>query len=1657
MEPIPESGRGIIYTFYSYKGGVGRSMALANAADLLYQLGLKVLMVDWNLEAPGLERYFPVDLDKALTQRGLINLLLQYKENMAKVLDEGQLPFEDPETYLIDVYPQMESGGRLQLLTAGQRSGATDFAGYSEQVRDFDWSDFYEDWEAAIYFDWLRQQFQKRADVILIDSRTGVAEMEGDSTYQFPDVLVLFCSSNMQSLDGISQIARSFVSPIAERRRKGRPLKMLFIPSRIEDRADAPLVDAFRDKFLEIVGSESLKPFFSSQLADNPDLQWDLKIPYVPFYAFAETVAVRDSAPQGGNVLAGAYANLLIAMAHLAPVDGPPGNPSYEALTRAVTLLEAPGALSSALPVDKDINAPPFNPPLPYPGMSPYTAENGHFYGRAAETRRMVQHLRNSRLLLLIGPSSSGKSSLLQAGLEPAITSSAYWPPGYWAVLNMRRTIDPVRTLSELLGDDLSDPARAVDAWLKSHQPAQRLLLIIDQLEELLIQDDAQLREEFIAIINKLRQSENCAVVMSLRSDMYSDLIASDLWPVSEGDRLEITPLTDDNLRKAIRQPALDVGVTIEPALVERLVADSANEPGRLPLLQETLLVLWDSIDRRRIPLSAYEKLGGPGVTGLAAVVDKKADKIWAELAPEQQKIARRIFIRLVQFGFGRPDTRRQQFTSELQADGDNPQQFENTLAALANGRLLVLGIQKASEGEMTGDKTTVDIAHDALIQGWRTLHGWVSDLETRDNERTRRRLEERAGKWAESGKSSSGLLNLTDSQVAEEWLKSQDAQELGYSSLLAELVAASREAWEADRKAREAAKQRELKQAQLLARQRKRAIGMLATLLALVIILAGVAIWLGQRAEKSERVAQARALAKQSIAELDRDPEVSLLLAMEAVSKTQSSGERFIPEAEDALHQALLNSRVRQRFVVEQEPNKTPGTSITGVAYRPDKCQDLMSQECYVVTTDAKGVIRVWRSSDGQLVKSFQHSKNIISDCVSEEPEKINNVSFSGDGRFIITAGNDCTAEVWPAEQFWKSGTIKLTTAITLTRTKQIWNAALNEDGSKAVIASGDGRAKVWNMSPVLPTFGITSTFVLTPSEDITSTTRLECDKPDRDLTSTLQGVADVAFSPDGRYIATASADHRAMLWDANTGRRISKLIGHCGTVWSVAFSPLTSTMLLATSSDDGKVMLWDLSKAETMTETTETKPIRTWILPLSNNGLNRAGFSPDGRYLFAVSDGHQATIWDLAKGKEIVTLLGHSGPVHAAAFSMDQSRIATASGDGTVRVWDWNTSGGEELPALEVSTIITQGIGINNVSFKPKDKNNPDGNEEVVTANDDGRVTVWELIRGSSGITATVRQIYTATQHTARVNTAVYSPDGKSILTASDDRTVKIWNPEEHTFHSPIDVHRNKVLSAAYSSDGKRIITARDRVFNKDGDIISPSTAIVWDIDPKNQAKYKPTYLWLPPPYPITCAIFDPTGNQVATCSDDLGPGGYLSIWDVSSAALTGRTFITTPITTKVGHYGPVTAADWDEKNGIVTTGVDWSVNIWKGSLPLETPQTLTGHLGTVTSATFSKDSKKLATTSTDGTTRVWDTDNFDKTVMLKGHAGHVRAVTFSPDGKIVATAGEDGTVRLYLNDINLLMLLAESRAIRPLTPEEKAAYLGIPLPSPTPLPRP
>jgi hypothetical protein len=439
-------------------------------------------------------------------------------------------------------------------------------------------------------------------------------------------------------------------------------------------------------------------------------------------------------------------------------------------------------------------------PRCPYPGMVPYSeANHAQFFGRTAEVRQMLERLHSHPCLTVIGPSGSGKSSLVFAGLLPQLRQSSLFAAIHWTILTLRPGPRPMEALQSLLNLDPAEPEAALQQLLSVQGPQGRLLLIIDQFEEV-FSLAGESSEAFQQCLQSLLGLKDLYLVITVRADFYAELMRSPLWNEIQASRFEITPLDDSGLREAIERPAEMVGVFVEPALVERLIADAAGEPGALPLVQETLVLMWDRIERRFLPLRAYEALVLPmgayrdaptgARSGLQVAIALRADACMASLRENpaaQQQIARDLLVRLVQFGEGRADTRRRQSEDDLASATKDDELFRATLNQLISARLLTTDVDPRHP-----DVRQIDIAHEALIACWPTLQEWIN--ESRDAELARRRLLEKAKEWQRLGQRDGGLLDAVEIGEAERWLPRMAAGSSSADPLLLSFLNASRQ-----------------------------------------------------------------------------------------------------------------------------------------------------------------------------------------------------------------------------------------------------------------------------------------------------------------------------------------------------------------------------------------------------------------------------------------------------------------------------------------------------------------------------------------------------------------------------------------------------------------------------------------------------------------------------------------------------------------------------------------------------------------------------------------------------------------------------------------------------------------------------------------------
>ena len=552
----------------------------------------------------------------------------------------------------------------------------------------------------------------------------------------------------------------------------------------------------------------------------------------------------------------------------------------------------------------------------PFKGLRAFTeADANDFFGRSELTSRLLSKLgksgKGARFIAVVGPSGSGKSSVVRAGVVPSIRQGSLGDPERVFVTEMFPGTHPIDELEAALvrvstsfvsrlHGLLDEGSRGLlDAMDLVLPPPAELILVVDQFEEVFtLTTDEHERELFLESLRVATADpeSRLRVIVTLRADFYDrPLIYPRFGEVLAAGTEVVSPLTPDETEQAIRRPVEAVGITAEPGLVAEIVADVARQPGALPLLQYALTELFERREGDRLTLAAYREAGG--VTG---ALSARADRIFESASPDARRSVKQLFPRLVTLGEGAEDTRRRVTRSELDALEVDTRVIDRVLDAYGRHRLLTFDREPATR------EPTVEIAHEALLGAWDRLRTWIDDA--RDDLRQDRRLARAAGEWRGSDRDASFLLRGVRLDQVEAWASSTD---LALAKAQREYVKASLA--ERDREeAKERARQEHEKK--LEQRSVRRLRGMVVVLAASALVAASltvVATSQRERAAAEARSARARELAAAAVANLENDQQLSVLLAIEAVEQTRSVDGVVLREAEEALHRAVRASRI--------------------------------------------------------------------------------------------------------------------------------------------------------------------------------------------------------------------------------------------------------------------------------------------------------------------------------------------------------------------------------------------------------------------------------------------------------------------------------------------------------------------------------------------------------------------------------------------------------------------------------------------------------------------------------------------------------------------------------------------------------------------------
>ena len=1245
----------------------------------------------------------------------------------------------------------------------------------------------------------------------------------------------------------------------------------------------------------------------------------------------------------------------------------PPDIPTIEArFVSALGLEDEPKAVARLLDLAAHVrreDAPGLGL-CPYKGLNYFEESDADlFVGREELTTRLVQQVlslspRSStnqiRFLAVIGASGSGKSSLVRAGLIPSLR----WNKKSidWQIHILTPTAHPLESLAAALTqesnsvtatvtlmDDLGRDPRSLQIFAKrklGSKDGSHLLLVVDQFEELfsLCRSEEE-RSAFIAsLLTAASEAAGPVIVLiTMRADFYAHCASYiELREALAQNQEYIGTMSDDELRRAIEEPARRGRWEVEPGLVELLLHDVGNEPGALPLLSHALLETWQRRRGRIMTLSGYTASGG-----VRGAIAETAEAVFADrFTPDQQEVARRIFLRLTELGdeTATGDTRRRATLEELILKPEDKNTTHTLLKELADARLVVTS------------EDTVEVAHEALIREWPRLRGWLED--NREGLRLHRQLTEAAQEWEAFNRESDVLYRGARLTQAQEWSASHkdemnalEREFLDESVSWAEQEAAEREAQrqrelEAAQRLAESERQRAEEQAQSAAQLNKRARYLTGAFI-IALVMAFTALFFGSQArqtaitaQQERRIALARELAASSVNNLAIDPERSILLAMESVSITRSADGTILPESLEALHRAVVTSPIRRTL-------EGHGVSVLSADYSPNGKQ--------LATIGADGTIILWNSGTGDEILRISGTTT-PGDLVTTQ-----RIAFSPDGKFLIGADRNQVKIYDPT-----SGNLIESLD---GHQKDVTAIAFSKDGKHIASGAQDGSIMIW--------------------EALTGNAVMQMD-------GHVDAIENLTFTPDDQRLISSSDDATMKIWDIRTGDLLKDYSDFTGVTLGVTFSPDGTQFAFS----DGTIHMWnllvDLNDGQAKISHQEL-----FTIP----GASSESFSPDGSRIAGVS-GNDVKLWDATTGRELLTLVGHTGWAMGLAFSPDGKSLASTSLDGTVRIWNI-------APGNETVTVSSPPAG-----FGTRVAYNPVGHEFAASGGD-GTVTIWDDQTGEPRLELNA--------HKLEVLSIAFRLDGKRLATGSLDGTAILWDTDSGQKLLTLTGHEFGVRDIAFSPDGTLIATGG---FDETAKVWDAATgALIHEIT-EHQGKGL-----------VLGVAFSPDGKYLATASTD----ATAVLWD----SQTGKR-----LSTFAGHETGIREVAFSPNGSIIATGSgDGTVILWEAATGSELMR-LTGHSAGIQALSFSPDGKLLATGAEDNAAKIWDVITRHELLTLPSNANGVSGVAFSAadSGAHLVVASADGVSRIFLLRTDDLLALAQSRVTRSLTPAECQEYLHV-----------
>ncbi|MDE2777944.1 MAG: protein kinase [Chloroflexota bacterium] len=1203
----------------------------------------------------------------------------------------------------------------------------------------------------------------------------------------------------------------------------------------------------------------------------------------------------------------------------------------------------------------------------PYKGLRAFQqADAADFFGRTAMINRVLERLQEpvvqSNFLAVIGPSGSGKSSLVKAGVLPALRAGRIPGSENWFYAEMVPGEVPLEELAAALLSVSTSPLPGIVDTLRDHVdglaqgvyealPARdsKLLLMIDQFEELFTQVEQENdRQQFLSLILNAVNVEDSPIMIiaTLRADFYDrPLLYQGFGELIRARTELVLPLNDEELAETISGPAFRVGAIVEEGLVETIIEDVREQPGALPLLQYALTELFERREGALLTIAAYKDIGGT----LGALA-KRAEEVYRRFKESGQNMARQMFLRLVTLGEGQEDTRRRILQTELLTLGDR-EVVEDVIDRFGRYRLLTFDRDDATRSP------TVEVAHEALIRRWERLREWLT--ESRTDIRLERELLHAANEWAMAKKDKSYLMQGNRLLTFEEWAESTN---LRLNELELEFLSASLAARDEREREERLRQERERELERQKARNMRIAAAIFGVAAVLAVILSLFAFDQRNQAEEQRSIADEQreiAVEAMTVAETEREiADEQREIAVEAMTVAETERDRADEQrsiadeqreiAVEALHVAEENERKNLSLALAANARAALSENDPGLAL------PVAFEARFVFEPPEAEVLRILGATTFSPGPRFRFT---------DSPQSILGVAFNSDGSVGAYAGSEGVVYLVNAKTGESIGAI--------TTGSPVNAIAFSPDGALVAAAMSDMTVGVWRWAAGAQVHRLSGHEAI---------------------------VTDVEFSADGATLASASADSTVRLWDADNGEPLHILRKHVDYVFKLSFSSdgerlASSSAAIGISESErtaehNTIQVWDVASGENVL-----------TIPPDGVGFVRdVEFSPDGVTIAATTWsgalGGTARIYDAATGEELQRLYAHRDTIANLEFSPDGALLATASRDQSVKIWDIGKG-------VLVTSYVDLGDRIQDIEFSPDGEtmliglgeagNFPDGSDSPA----DSSAYLWDLRN------RTQAQVYAG--HGNWVWAADISADGSLVATGSGplfgpesvaalDATARIWDAETGEVILVLEGHTDTVDSVRFLPDGQQLLSA-----GWDGTIRR------WDLSTGAEIQR-----YLVEDASVFMIDLLPNGAQFVSGSSD----GLIRLWDIESGDV---------IREYSGHGDPVNGVQVSADGKLLVSASggwgrnDLTVRLWDIESG-ELLQTFEGHVHIVNYARLAPNNEFIISTSWDKTVRMWDVATGEEIRQFVGHAGNTFGIAITEDSATLLTTSSDTTVRMW-----------------------------------------